>query len=379
MTEKQKMRGVFERPRGSGIFWINYYDSEGRRHREKIGRESVAVEAYLQRRMELKEGKFVAPRTGEGITFKEIAEERTALKTANLSLLSLRADKYRLRGLVKILGSSPVRSLTAQKVEDALNQIAAERGIAGSTLNRYRTLASSIFTVAVRNKHIPSNPVAGVTVRPEPSGRVRFLTDQEEKKLRRAIRADFPERVAEFDLALSTGMRRAEEFNLTWSGVDLERKNLLVMGKGSRGRGPKRRFVPINELAGKSLRALYKISNGSPYVCPRKKREGQRDFSKWFEETVKRAGIPDLHWHDLRHTFASRLVMGGVDIRTVGELLGHASIQTTMRYAHLSQEHRHAAVGTLDRWHQDGTKRKRAPRKVIQVQHNQRRRGTQEA
>jgi len=379
MSDKQTMRGVFERPPGSGIFWINYYDRDGRRHREKVGREAVAQEAYLQRRMELKEGKFIAPRSGAGITFKEIAEERTSLKTANLSALSLRADKYRLRGLVKILGTAPVRSLTAQKIEDALNVIALERGVAGSTLNRYRTLASSIFTVAVRNKHMPSNPIAGVTVRPEPSGRIRFLSDAEEKKLRKQIRRDFPERVAEFDLALATGMRRAEEFNLTWAGVDLEQKNLLVMGKGSRGRGPKRRFVPINEQAGKALRALYKISNGSPYVCPRKKREGQRDFSKWFEETVKTAGIPDLHWHDLRHTFASRLVMGGVDIRTVGELLGHSSIQTTMRYAHLSQEHRHQAVETLDRWHQDGTRQNRSPRKVVQVQYHQRRRGTQEA
>lgn len=371
MNQKQKMRGVFERPPGSGIWWINYHDADGVRHREKIGRESVANEAYLQRRMELKEGKFVAPRSGAGATFAEIAAERTALKTANLSPLSLRADKYRLRGLVKILGTVPVRALTPHKLEDALNQIAAERGVAGSTLNRYRTLLSSIFTVAVRNKRMLANPIAEVTLRPEPSGRVRFLSDKEEKSLRKQIRSSFAERVAEFDLALSTGMRRAEQFNLTWAGVDLEQKNLMVMGKGSRGRGPKRRFVPINDRARKALLALYKISNGSPFVCPRKKREGQRDFSKWFEETVKQAGIPELTWHDLRHTFASRLVMGGVDIRTVGELLGHASIQTTMRYAHLSQEHRHAAVETLDRWHQDGTRRTSKKQKVIQMQSNQ--------
>jgi site-specific recombinase XerD len=379
MNENQKMRGVFERPKGSGIWWINYYDGDGVRHREKIGREAVAQEAYLTRRMELKEGKFIAPRSGEGITFKEIAAERTALKTANLSPTSLRADKYRLPALIEEIGTVPARALSPQRIEAALNEIGRKRGVSGATLNRYRTLVQSICSVAVRNKHMQVNPIGQVTRRAEPSCRNRFLSDAEETKLRKQIRKSYPERVAEFDLALATGMRRAEEFNLTWAGVDLEQKQILVMGKGSRGRGPKRRFVPINEQALKSIKALYKISNGSPYVCPRKKKEGQRDFSKWFEETVTAAGIPDLHWHDLRHTFASRLVMSGVDIRTVGELLGHSSIQTTMRYAHLSQEHRHAAVGALDSWHQDGTKGKRTSRKVLQMQSNQHRRGTQEA
>ena len=370
MSDRQKMRGVFERPAGSGIWWINFYDKDGLRHREKIGRQSVAQEAYVQRRMEVKEGKFVAPRSGAGVTFKEIAEERTALKKTNLSPLSLRADKYRLPQLLEILGPLPAASLTPQKIEQALNTI-AERGVAGSTLNRYRTLLSSIFTVAVRNGRMQANPIGKVTLRPEPAGRIRFLSDAEEKKLRKQIRTDFPDRVAEYDLALHTGMRRAEQFNLTWAGVDLEQKNLLVMGKGSRGRGPKRRFVPINESAQKALLKLHRISNGSPFVCPRKKCEGQRDFSKWFEQTVGRAGIPDLTWHDLRHTFASRLVMGGVDIRTVGEVLGHASIVTTMRYAHLSQEHRHSAVQTLDSWHQDGTKAKTKKRKILQMASNQ--------
>lgn len=370
MSDKQKMRGVFERPAGSGIWWINFYDADGVRHREKIGRESIAVEAYLQRRMEVKEGKFVAPRSGSQATFTEIAAERMALKKVNLSPLSIRADKYRLPQLLKILGPLPVRSLTPQKIEDALREI-GERGIAGATLNRYRTLLSSIFTVAVRNGRMQANPIGKVTLRPEPSGRVRVLQDAEEKKLRKQIRADFPERVAEFDLALFTGTRKSEQFNLTWAGVDLEQRNLLVMGKGSRGKGPKRRFVPINESAKKALMTLHRISNGSPFVCPRKKRDGQRDFSKWFEETVKRANIPDLTWHDLRHTFASRLVMSGVDLRTVQEILGHQSITTTMRYAHLSQEHRHSAVETLDHWHQDGTTEKAKKRKVLQMASNQ--------
>jgi site-specific recombinase XerD len=68
---------------------------------------------------------------------------------------------------------------------------------------------------------------------------------------------------------------------------------------------------------------------------------------QWFADAVQEAGINDFDWHDLRHTFASRLVMAGVDIRTVQELLGHESIIMTMRYAHLSPQHRATALEKL--------------------------------
>lgn len=374
MTDKQKMRGVFERPNGSGIWWINYYDRDGVRHREKIGRESVAEEAYLQRRVELKEGIFIAPRSGAGVTFKEIAEERMALKRTNLSPLSIRADEQRLAPLLDLLGSSPARSITPQKIDAVLTAIAGRQiqrrralcktAIAGSTVNRYRTLLSSIFSVAVRNGRILANPLGRVSPRRESHGRVRFLSVPEERKLRKVIRADWGDREAEFDLALNTGMRRSEQFDLKWEHADLERLLLTVHGKGDR-----RRFLPINAAAKRALLKLHKLSNGSTFVCPDKKREEQYDSRTWFDTSVEKSGIAHCTWHDLRHTFASRLVMSGVDLRTVQELLGHASIVTTMRYAHLSEAHRHSAVEKLASWHQDGTKARREKTEVEHVSH----------
>jgi integrase len=72
-----------------------------------------------------------------------------------------------------------------------------------------------------------------------------------------------------------------------------------------------------------------------------------RSPRSWFTDCVAAASIADLHWHDLRHTFASRLVMAGVDLRTVQELLGHKTIAMTLRYTHLSESHKLDAVGRL--------------------------------
>lgn len=360
LTEKGKMRGVFERPPGSGIWWINYHDSDGLRHREKIGRQSVAIEAYLHRRIEVKEGKFIPPRTVSQFTFKQLAEERMAFRKPHLAERSYLTDERRLRPLVNSLGSIPARGITAQKVDEALARI-AEGGCSGATLNRYRTLLSSIFTVGIRNGRVQVNPIHKVQRRREPPGRIRFLGSEEEKKLRRAILRRFSQGEAEFDLALNTGIRRGEQWGLRWQDVDLGAGSLMVSGKTGR------RFVEINAGAREALEKLYRRSNGSAFVCVGKKAEGQADWRTWFEDSVKEAKIADLHWHDLRHTFASRLAMLGVDLRTIQELLGHKSILTTMRYAHLSKGHRHAAVEKLGNWHQDGTKAKPKRSRVVTI------------
>jgi site-specific recombinase XerD len=362
MNGKQTMRGVFERPKGSGIWWINFYDKDGVRHREKIGRESVAREAYIQRRIEVKEGKFLEPRSAAGVTFKEIAAERMTAKKPTLAPRSYETDEIRLKYLDAELGTLEARAITPKKLDEVLAKIADGGGSPG-TVNRYRSLLSSIFSVAKRNGRLTENPLADVGRRREPAGRVRFLSHDEEKRLRRAVRAEGRDHEAEFTLALNTGMRRREQFDLTWANVDLDRKVLGVTGKTGR------RFIQINEAATEALLVLHKCSNGSPHVAPAgaKKERTKTPPRFWFDAAVRKSKVADFKWHDLRHTFASRLVMAGVDLRTVQELLGHRSILMTMKYAHLSQEHRQSAVEKLDSWHQDGTRKTGRTRKIIQM------------
>ena len=151
--------------------------------------------------------------------------------------------------------------------------------------------------------------------------------------LRDAIRATCPEREAELDLALFTGMRRGEQFTLKWADVHRDQGYLEVHGKTGR------RQVQTNAKTFEAIEQLRKRRTDSDFVCTETQRDGQADWRRWFEKAVKAARIRNFHWHDLRHTFCSRELISGLDIRTVQKLAGHASIVTTTKYAHLSPEH----------------------------------------
>jgi integrase len=350
MSERT-IRGVFERIPGSGIWYVSYYDADGKHHREKIGRWSTAVSVYQKRKSEILEGKFTPPARERRLTFRELAQERMDAKRKKLSTLGYETDEYRLKPLLDAFGDLPASKISSGQIElflaglreRGISPAAKKRGVSGPTANRYRSLLSSVFSFGVRAGKVAANPVARVEPFRESEVRVRFLDAVEETAIRKAIRKDWPEGEGEFDLLLNTGMRRAENFGLKWEHVDLDNSILTVYGKGGY-----RRFVPINSLARAALLKLYEQSNGSAYVCSYRKSEDQVDWNEKLEGCVKSAGVENFRpYHDLRHTFASRLVMAGVDLRSVQELLGHRSIVTTMRYAHLSPGHQKANVEKL--------------------------------
>jgi integrase len=172
---------------------------------------------------------------------------------------------------------------------------------------------------------------------------VRFLTDDEEIRLRKAIGEAAWPMVA---VALHTGFRQGEQFHLRWEHVDFTTGILTI----PRAKSGEARRVPMNDVVRDILRTLPSRLK-SPWVFPSTTGETPRDarnsMRRVFEPALKQAGIDGFHWHDLRHTFASRLVMAGVDLRTVQELMGHKTTAMTVRYAHLSPGHQLAAVQRL--------------------------------
>ena len=334
------IRGIFERPPHSGVWWISYCDGEGKRHREKVGRRSAALDALGRRRLEVKEGRFIPPRAGARLTFRELAMAAMVQKKLRLADLSYETDEGRLQQLLQLIGNVPADQLTSARLEETLARF-KQSGLSWSTVNRFHALVSSIFKFAVKARRLAVNPARQVLRYKENDSRVRWLTDEEEERLRKEFVADSHE--WEFELAMRTGMRRGEQFTLRWrEGVDFENKILTVKGKSGK------RYVTANEAAIAALRNLEKLSGDREFVCPDNDGTAKRDWRTWFEEAVDRANVKDFHWHDLRHTFASRLVMEGVDLRTVQELLGHKSIVQTMKYAHLAQDHRKAAAEKMN-------------------------------
>jgi integrase len=331
----QNLPGIFERPPQSGIYWVSYFDCEGKRRREKGGKLTAALDLLADRKLQVKKGEFIPPRQSRSWTFKKLAEEAIKRKALRLAPLTIKTDNQRLAQLLPLLGHIRFDRITAERIEEVISQL-KRKGLTNSTLNRYRTLISSIFSYALKANLVMNNPAARVGRYKENDSRLRWLRPDEEEKLRLEIVE--PYREWEFDLALYTGLRRGEQWGLRWKDVDLERGNLTVKGKTGR------RHVVANASALAALDKLHAVTGETEFVSPDNDGKKQRDWRTWFQAACKSARIQNFHWHDLRHTFASRLVMAGVDIRTVQELMGHKSIVMTMRYAHLSSDHRQKAV-----------------------------------
>jgi integrase len=244
-----------------------------------------------------------------------------------------------------IFGPAEAATISKQDIVRWLTQQTQTRGWTASTRNRWQAALSLIFRVGIDNERIDRNPAAQIRRKTENNTKVRFLSDKEEADLRRVILKRCPARMSTLDVALNTGMRAGEQFSLKWSQVDLERR-IITLPKTKNGTT---RHIPINSVAVSAFVDLRTRSDGNEDVFPSRRKDGAALVSArgWFKPALKDAGIKGFTWHCTRHTFASRLVMAGVDIRTVGELLGHKSLAMTMRYAHLAPAHNAAAVDRL--------------------------------
>ncbi|GAN33481.1 MAG: site-specific integrase [Candidatus Brocadia sp. AMX2] len=175
----------------------------------------------------------------------------------------------------------------------------------------------------------------------ENNKRLRYLTIEE---LQRLLGCCSPHLKPIVLVSVNTGMRKGEILNLKWDQVDL-RHNFILLDKTKNG---ERREIPINSTL-KELFASMPRSLESECVFVDKNGKPYGNIKRGFHTALKKAGIRDFHFHDLRHTFASHLVMTGVDLPSVKELLGHKSLTMTLRYAHLSSGHKRKAVEMLDR------------------------------
>lgn len=278
-------------------------------------------------------------------------------------------------------------SLLAKKI-DAISALdlerwrskQVERGLSHQTLNRDISSIKACLNRAVDWEVLDRNPIAKVKkVRTDDRVKVRFLSNEEEARLRKALDqredrrrqerasanawriARHREPLREMEdlqftdhlmplvlLSLNTGARRGELFDLTWENVDLERRLMTVSGVTAKSK--RTRHIPLNREATWVLTGWQKQTNGSSglvFVNDDGERFDRANTS--WRGVLKLAEIVDFRWHDMRHHFASKLVMGGVDLNTVRELLGHSDYDMTLRYAHLAPEHKLKAVEVLDK------------------------------
>lgn len=173
---------------------------------------------------------------------------------------------------------------------------------------------------------------------------MRQLTSDEETRLRKVIRSKYRWHEPELDLALNTGLRQGNQYGPEWNMVDLNRKMLDIR----RTKNEEPIHVYSNKSAVEALEKARRQGNRSGRIF-RAKTAGEplQGPRTWFERALKDAKIDGFHWHDLRHTFASRLRQEGAKLEDIAEALGHKTLMMTRRYAHLGPNGLHDVMAFL--------------------------------
>jgi integrase len=319
-----------------GVYWIDYYVS-GRRKRERIGPDKKLAEVVLQKRkVAIAEGKFLDKRHVPRCRFSEVAD--IYLQWAKVNHQGYMGTRSRVEHFRREFGTRQLQDITPLVVDAYVSRRALLRKPA--TVNRDLGVLRHMFQKAREWGKAIDNPVSHQKPLRAENRRLRYLSLEEKDRLLEVADEELrPILIA----ALYTGLRRSELFRLTWPDVDFT-LGVIRMVQTKNG---ERREIPMADTLRDTLRRLPRRLD-SGHVFTGKTGRGLVDIRKRFHRALREAGIEGFVFHDLRHTFASHLVMAGVDLMTVKEFLGHKDIKMTLRYAHLAPDYKRAAITRLD-------------------------------
>lgn len=343
--KERKVKGIYKRGK---IYWIRYAGLDGKivcestKQGDKPGTKLQDAESLLhERKADIGRGKQPEIKKKiPNISFKALSMDYIQWAKRQRAF---KQKETLIKQLVEIFGAYPLRMFGTKMLEQHQTE-RLEKGNKPATINRHIATIKHMFTKAVEWEMVEEEvlkKIRKVKMLEENNKRLRYLSKEECQTLINACSDHLKPIVI---TALNTGMRRAEILTLKWENVDLQH-GFILLNKTKNG---ERREIPINETLRATFRSLqrrldvpyvfFNPSTGLPYG----------DVKTAFNGACRRAKITDFHFHDLRHTFASHLVMNGVDITTVKELLGHKTLTMTLRYAHLAPSHKVKAVDILD-------------------------------
>ena len=269
------------------------------------------------------------------------------------------------------LGDTQIDDLGRRQISEFLTAHQADGNLRGEALsatstNLMLTVLNAAFTYACDMELLPANPCDRIQRVPGPPSRVEAFTREEQRRLEEAIAAWEDRRLFGIRLCLYTGLRIGELLGLEWQDVDMK-KEILHIGKtvyrekNAEGEWqlfvdrPKtaasERMVPLPGYLAEDLR-IYRRGARSEFVIENKKAERMsiRSYQYLFERLTEKAGVRKLNFHALRHTFATRALECGMDIKTLSELMGHKNATITLnRYAHSMMDTKIAAMNKLEK------------------------------
>ena len=289
---------------------------------------------------------------------------------------------YILKSNFGFLSDTPLDEITIAQIEQWRSKRKKD-GLKAASINRRITALKAAVNWAKKRRIIQANPIIELERFSEDDSvsKIRYLTKEERGRLMSALdvreeeirrgrdshnewreargmeavsklkEGDFADHLKPIVLlSLSTGIRRNAVLSLEWRDVNFGDKTIMV--RAATSKSGKQYYAPMNKIAFDTLTHWYSQSKHiSPFnlVFPSPQTGKKMDDCRTsWENLVKAAGIEDFRWHDMRHDFASQLAMKGVDLNTVRELMGHADLKMTLRYAHLTPEKKMKAVEMLE-------------------------------
>jgi integrase len=306
--------------------------------------KKLAQEIEAKTKTELVEGKYFDKGQGNKKTFKDMADKYMTEYAIEKPRDSKRRDQTSLKHLLPVFANKYLSQITPNRINTYKIQRRNE-GASAYSINHELAFAKHAFNLAIKEwEWIKDNPFTKVSMEKLPSGRVKYLEQDEFNRLYETCDDILKPIVL---IAVNTGMRQDNILSLTWKQVDLNR-GVITLEHTKNG---ERLCLPMNDKVKILLTELKKVRHiNSDYVFHDKtgSKLSASTVQHSFHRACKEAGIQDFRFHDLRHTFASWLVQSGVDLYTVQKLLGHQTGDMTRRYAHLAPDNLRTAVSALN-------------------------------
>jgi integrase len=349
MDEARKNRDFLKGPvwdpdRTRWLVEVRYPD--GSRVRKRFRREREAMRVWSAAQMKIENGTH--EQTPKSVTF-----ERALKLYREYSTVQNRSHRSYVEPALSVWEAHIKPSTLLAKVTTALVEdvkLRRAQAVAHATVDKDLAVLKAFFSWCMARNLAASNPVSPVKFFNEDNSRLRYLTEDEYNRLIKAAKTIESPRLAEkILLSVHTGLRRGSLFHLRWDNVDFLNRRVRI----PRTKSGRPHAIPLNATVVTTLQALYtERVPDCPYVfahtAGRNAGQPVKDVKNGFHTALEIAEIKDSTWHDLRHTFASWLIMKGASLRSVAELLGHRGLRMVMRYAHLSPAFLSSEVALLD-------------------------------
>ncbi len=336
--------GIYKR---GGVWWMSfvYQEKQIRRSTETADRK-LAQRIFDKVKGEIAEGKWFERLPGEDYTFGDLMKKYLEeYSLVNKAPSSHKRDKSIAKNLLGTFEKRFLPDITSKDISEYKIR-RREEGVSPRTVNYELTLMSHAFNIAIREwEWVKENPVKNVSKERVHNQIERWLTLDEEQRLLKVSPKWLQEIIV---FAINTGFRQSEILDLKWPQIDFERRTVTISEQKNRGVDT----LPLNETVMKLLRGrVGTVRSESDYVFPNTNydRKGNRLLLKAFYSALKKSGVKNFRFHDLRHTFATRLVQNGVDLYTVQKLGRWKNTSMVMRYAHHYPESLRSGIEVMDK------------------------------